>query len=493
MSSKHSTGRDLSRSSRNSSERVRSRSRGRNKRVTSSHTKRNSPLRVISSSGRRNNRNGGRHNNKSPGAHNRRSTPIPPTRSTSSGREKASPLARQTTSSSLRTNGGSSSHSNEIDRLKQALAAAEEKSVLKQLTIKQKDDLIIKNRKLMEDMAELKEKNESLYDRIDDLEQRYENLKDSCEDTEEELKSLKRRLGSKDYQYLMETNIYDLTSSMGKPACEAFESIKNLNLCDKDTIRITLALLESITPEARFTLIKTLVALESTSFRSTVFVAISKLVEADKLRHTFVKEVLDSNAAKEVPVTPKHCGNASSTPVTIVEEDPSSINKEVAKYFTDKNNGCKVVKVKGVNVLAFSKDSSMTTLHKMFTDAHGKEVKKKCFACAAVLTPGVSKIAPMIIVGPENHGRLGDKAWVCFEHWNKSTSMEVDEDILCDAAALEAESDLIESSLSSLLVSVLEGMPKRSFLLMSKHIYWKIYISQSYSIITFSFQGELGM
>ena len=48
-----------------------------------------------------------------------------------------------------------------------------------------------------------------------------------------------------------------------------------------------------------------MLVLKSTSFRSTLFVAISKLVEADKLRHTFVKEVLDSNAAKEVPVTPK--------------------------------------------------------------------------------------------------------------------------------------------------------------------------------------------
>ena len=47
----------------------------------------------------------------------------------------------------------------QVEKLTRALALAEEKSVLKQLTIKQKDDLIVKNRKLNQDLADVQKKN----------------------------------------------------------------------------------------------------------------------------------------------------------------------------------------------------------------------------------------------------------------------------------------------------------------------------------------------
>ena len=44
-----------------------------------------------------------------------------------------------------------------------------------------------------------------------------------------------------------------------------------------------------------------------------------------------------------------------------------------------------------------------------------------------------------IIVGPESHGRLGSKTWVCKEHWEKSVMEDTDK--LCDRALLEHESE----------------------------------------------------
>ena len=53
----------------------------------------------------------------------------------------------------------------------------------------------------------------------------------------------------------------------------------------------------------------------------------------------------------------------------------------------------------------------------------------------------------MVIVGPENHGRLGDRAWVCYDHWLLSVSTDQKDDEDCEVAALESESQsLFEAS-----------------------------------------------
>ena len=75
---------------------------------------------------------------------------------------------------------------------------------------------------------------------------------------------------------------------------------------DKETIRLATGLILNTCPEAKFTFIKTLIALETPAFRASMFIAISKLYEADRLKNTFVKEVLDCNAEKETPSTPKN-------------------------------------------------------------------------------------------------------------------------------------------------------------------------------------------
>ena len=265
----------------------------------------------------------------------------------------------------------------QVEKLTRALALAEEKSVLKQLTIKQKDDLIVKNRKLNQDLADVQKKNEDLYDRIDDLEQKCSNAEELNDDLFEaspvlqfQLRTIKRRLGSKDYQYLMKSNLASISSAMNEETKNLYDDVLDKGISDKETIRLATGLILNICPEAKFTFIKTLIALDTPAFRASMFIAISKLYEADRLKSTFVKEVLDSNAEKETPSTPKNDLIQGITPASV----PDPVNKMVSKFFTQKNSNCKVVKVKDVNLLAFTRDSSMIATHKSQTDANGKDL-----------------------------------------------------------------------------------------------------------------------
>ena len=278
----------------------------------------------------------------------------------------------------------------QIDKLTRALALSEEKSVLKQLTIKQKDDLIVKNRKLNNDLADLQKKNEDLYDRVDDLEQKCSNADEINDDLKFQLRTIKRRLGSKDYQYLMTSNLAAISSAMNEETKILYDDVLDKGISDKETIRLATGLILNVCPEAKFTFIKTLIALDTPAFRASMFVAISKLYEADRLKSTFVKEVLDSNAEKEAPSTPKNDIIQGIAPASI--PDPGSVNKMVNKYFTQKNANCKVVRVKDVNLLAFTRDSSMVTTHKPQTDANGKDIKKRCVGCSTVFTAGNQKL-----------------------------------------------------------------------------------------------------
>ena len=61
-------------------------------------------------------------------------------------------------------------------------------------------------------------------------------------------------------------------------------------------------------------------------------------------------------------------------------------------------------------------------------DAQGRKVKTTCVGCGVVYVDGVTDIAPCIVVGPEYRDDIGQKPWVCLEHWRHSINrVQVDE------------------------------------------------------------------
>ena len=283
-----------------------------------------------------------------------------------------------------------------------------------------------KNKKLKSDLDEALAKNDNNADTVD--------LKDfvskeSYQELLDRYNELSRRLGTKEYQQLTYSNLNQVTESMDSETCVFFGEFINEKFNDKEKIKFCLGVASQITPSGKFAFLKTCLAMDSAPVRESVLGCLTKLVENDKISSNFVREVLDNQQSTE-EITPK-----SGTAV----EDLSSVGLDVGRYYTKKNEGCRVVKVGQTNILAVSKDTGFTSTHTARCDVYGKSIEQKCYLCSKVFVGEVTLLCPVIIVGPESHGRLGSKTWVCKEHWEQSVMENTD--MLCDRALLEHESE----------------------------------------------------
>ena len=306
---------------------------------------------------------------------------------------------------------------------------------MKQLTIKQMNDLIEKNKKLKADLSEANKRNEELSG-----EGTLEKTLNDKKVVENDMRDLQRRLGSKDYCQLVDSNIEQILENMEDDTKDIFDQLVEMKFTDRESIKVSLGLIQKTAPGAKFAFIKTLLAMESASIRSTSFVALSKLVEADRMKSGFVKEVLDRDDNEKTPSSktfddPK----VPEKPLKITIPDPASVDKDVSRYNTESNKNCRVVRVKETCFLAFSSDSQYLTKHQPFIDVHGRKVKKNCLGCNNEFVEAETEIGPVIVVGPDYHGKLGEQTWVCREHWEKSVTNEVEEDKVCEVAAIQEE------------------------------------------------------
>ena len=203
-----------------------------------------------------------------------------------------------------------------LNELELELAAEKEKSELKRLTIKQMNDLVAKNKvvsaelestrafikELEENVADLKfelesEKENKLLD--DEVHEEKENLQENLDDLNKRYSDLQRKLGSTDYRKLVASNINQALESMENPTRELFEDFTNEQMTDRETIKFCLGAVNRIAPTGKLAFIKSFLALESPVMRENIFIATSNLVEADRVKDKFVKEVLDDKEGPE--------------------------------------------------------------------------------------------------------------------------------------------------------------------------------------------------
>ena len=313
------------------------------------------------------------------------------------------------------------------------MATEKKKSKVKELTLKQLNDLIEKNKKLKADLAaatkdraDTKDCGEELFRTKNEL---YD-VKMENEKLETKITEMNRRLGSKDYRKDIAENLDEIESIMDENTKDMYQKLLDFRPTDREAIQLALALVQQTSPGAKYAFLKSFTAMESPGMRASVFIALSKLVEGDKMKESFVKEIPDDGSGSTSSVGPE--GFHDAVP------DPASVDQDVKRYYTDKNEGCRVVKVNGVCLLATTSNEKYITRHKPPKGGDWKEPEAKCLGCGKTFSKGVSEIAPVTVVGPQNHGRLGDQVWVCREHWEISVS--VDHDTELDVAVIEHES-----------------------------------------------------
>ena len=269
-------------------------------------------------------------------------------------------------------------------------------------------------------------------------------MSEEKEMVENELRDLKRRLGSREYMVGVAKNKDDILSSMEGDTRDVLKQFVEMKFTDDESIKFALGVVQHTSPGAKLAFITTLLAIESPSIRASCIVNLGKLVENDRMKTKFVREVLNANEttpdrvqAFELPEAPSKLGPLGSS----VQHDPSAATLNVTEYYSERNSGARVVTVKNTYLLVFTTEESFVTKHRALLDQHGRMVVASCVGCGSVFVDGVSDIAPCIVVGPEFHGRVGEKSWVCLEHWQHSVSMVVEDEVDMDTAAIEQESE----------------------------------------------------
>ena len=184
-------------------------------------------------------------------------------------------------------------------------------------------------------------------------------------------------------------------------------------------------------------------AMESSRVRESVYLGLGHLVEADRVKDGFVREVLVQEGEKTPEVGMQ---TEPKTPVKKVKAvpDPASTETDVLDFMSFDNKDCKVVRVKGTSILAVYGDGRRNCRHKLFQNARGGELRMQCPACNKVFVLDVSLISPVTVVGPRTHNKYGRMIWVCREHWQLSAASEENEEKACEMAALDQESSVID-------------------------------------------------
>ena len=313
-------------------------------------------------------------------------------------------------------------------------------SDLKELTIVQMNNLVEKNRGLKADLVEARKK----ISELSGVRRDVAAMSEEKEMVENELRDLKRRLGSREYMVGVAKNKDDILSSMEGDTRDVLKQFVEMKFTDDESIKFALGVVQHTSPGAKLAFITTLLAIESPSIRASCIVNLGKLVENDRMKTKFVREVLNANEttpdrvqAFELPEAPSKLRPVGSS----VQHDPSAATLNVTEYYSERNSGARVVTVKNTYLLAFTTEESFVTKHRALLDQHGRMVVASCVGCGSVFVDGVSDIAPCIVVGPEFHGRVGEKSWVCLEHWQHSVSMVVEDEVDMDTAAIEQESE----------------------------------------------------
>ena len=318
-------------------------------------------------------------------------------------------------------------------------------SDIKALTICQLNDLIAKNRKLKETLDMERQVSRDLKKKNTDI---IELLKVEAAGLKREINI---RLGSKDYRDVVNLNAMKVLETMDESLVDVHDQIKNFEISDRDMIKLNLALLQQISPGAKLAFFKAVLAMESSGIRASISASLSKLVEADRTKDTFVKEVLDKDAGMNTPVAamePLVVDNPKApTKKVKVVHDPCSVDMDVDRYRNEGNVGCRVVRVRDTCILANFADGSRNTKHRLMTDSKGGKVTKTCLACSKKFVVEETLISPATVVGPPTHGRIGKQVWVCTEHWKLSVATDAKDDLDCEVASINHEAqDFIDAS-----------------------------------------------
>ena len=334
----------------------------------------------------------------------------------------------------------------------QSLAVANRNAGVKDLTVSQMNDLIVKNQKLKKDLGLEKQSGgvlrKSHAQEVELLKRvQGEELGKLKKEIERLGLELTRRLGSKDYNDIVKLNTESIQSTMDDATKDIFEQIVDFGQTDRNAVKLSLGLLQRVSPGAKIAFSKAMFAMESASVRKSVYLGLGHLVDADRVKDGFVKEVLMQDEAEQTPVAVTTIEPKTPVKRVKVVPDPSSVDNDVREFMTQDNMGCKVVRVKDTNILAVYGDGRRNCMHKMFMNVRGVVQRMKCLVWRKPYEINVTPISPVTIVGPRSHDKLGRMVWVCREHWEVSVAKEANDEEACELAALDQESiDAIEAS-----------------------------------------------
>ena len=118
--------------------------------------------------------------------------------------------------------------------------------------------------------------------------------------------------------------------------------------------------------------------MENSHVRESVYLGLGHLVEADRVKDGFVREVLVQTEGEKTPVV--ELVTEPKTPVKRVRAvpDPASAEINVLDFMSFDNKDCKVVRVKGTSILAMFGDGRRNCRHKLFENG---ELSMQCPAC----------------------------------------------------------------------------------------------------------------
>ena len=94
-------------------------------------------------------------------------------------------------------------------------------------------------------------------------------------------------------------------------------------------------------------------------------------------------------------------------------------------------------------------------------DINKKVLESRCpiSSCKKLFEAGITDIAPMIVVEPIAHSKIGEAIWVCVEHWIDSTDNSLEDDDDINKVGIQFEADSLASKVSSPLFSRKRATP----------------------------------
>ena len=139
------------------------------------------------------------------------------------------------------------------------MATEKKKSKVKELTLKQLNDLIEKNKKLKADLAAASKDRDDTKDCGEELFRTKNELYDAKmenEKLETKITEMNRRLGSKDYRKDIAENLDEIESIMDENTKDMYQKLLDFRPTDREAIQLALALVQQTSPGAKFAFLK---------------------------------------------------------------------------------------------------------------------------------------------------------------------------------------------------------------------------------------------